>query len=88
MTSKQAWKHKRNIEEENDGYVVFKWNIHGTAEKMGGGDRGYSAPPPFQIFKDDVNGFSSISNIHFSITGRIWTSCLKGEWLMLIHYWL
>jgi hypothetical protein len=26
-----------NTEEENNGYVVFKWNIHGLAWKAGGG---------------------------------------------------
>ncbi len=55
--------------------VVFKRNIHGSAEKQGGGERrSYSTHPhPFlqqasgQVFKDDVNGFSSTSDICFMI---------------------
>jgi hypothetical protein len=31
---------KENIEEENNGYVVFKCNIHGSAGKYRGGKGG------------------------------------------------
>jgi hypothetical protein len=44
-------------EEENNGYVVFKRNTH---RKWGSGQQGFRADT---VFKDDVNGFPSISDI-------------------------
>ncbi len=41
-------------EEKNNGYVVFKWNIRGSAGKEGGCEQQQSFR---QIFKDDVNVF-------------------------------
>jgi hypothetical protein len=38
--------HKENIEEENNGYVVFKLSIYGSAEKKGGGEGGGGVTPP------------------------------------------
>jgi hypothetical protein len=32
--------HEGNAEEENNGYVVFKLNIHGSSGNMGGGEGG------------------------------------------------
>ncbi len=34
-----------NTEEENNGYVVFKWNIHSSTGKQDGGERGGVTPP-------------------------------------------
>jgi hypothetical protein len=38
---------RRNTEEENNGNVVFKPNILGSAEKGGGGDVTPPIPTPF-----------------------------------------
>jgi hypothetical protein len=55
--------HEGNIEEENNGYVVFKCNILRLAQKLSG--EGVSPPPhtfiqqaPKHMFKDDLYGFS------------------------------
>ncbi len=40
MRSTLVTHHEGNTEEENNGYVVFKWNIHGSAGKWGGGEGG------------------------------------------------
>ncbi len=60
--------------EENNGYVVYKWNIYEDQLGIGWGcwGRHYSAcPHPFlqQAFgqKDDVDGFSSTSDICFML---------------------
>ncbi len=54
----------------NNGYVVFKWKTQEIFGGEGGRGRRYSARPrPFlqqtsgQMFKDDVNGLSSFSDI-------------------------
>ncbi len=40
--------HEGNTEKENNGYVVFKWNVLGSAWKYGGGDAlPYARPHPF-----------------------------------------
>ncbi len=63
-------KDEENTEEEKNGYVVFKWNIHGSAGKKGvnkgGGGTLIRLPPllsPAGFWTDDVNGFSSTSNL-------------------------
>jgi hypothetical protein len=58
----RVW-HEGHIEEENNGYVVLKWNIPGSAGIKGGGEGGEAYPflqqASGQIFKDDVNEFFS-----------------------------
>jgi hypothetical protein len=61
--------HEGNAKEENNGYVVFKLKIVGTPGRQQGGGEGVILRPPNdhppllkasgQIYKDDVNGFSS-----------------------------
>jgi hypothetical protein len=61
-------KHEGNTEEENNGNVVFKCNIHGSATKyrvVAGRGGGVTPPAPTCFFKDDVNGFPSVSDICF-----------------------
>jgi hypothetical protein len=57
--------HEGNAEEENNGYVVFKLNIYLLVNTVG-----VTSPTPLlstadskQMLKDDVNGFSSTSDI-------------------------
>jgi len=57
--------HEGNTKDENNGYVVFKGNIHGSAGKLSGGEGGqvshFSTECVWsgQRIKDDVHGFSS-----------------------------
>ncbi len=51
-------------EDENNGYVVLKWNILGSAVNYRVVVSGMRTPQHFiqgllEIFKDDVNDFSS-----------------------------
>jgi hypothetical protein len=62
FTEERTPRVEENTEEENYGYVVFEGTV-----KKGAGEKGrrYSVRPPIstaaagQIFKDDVNSFSS-----------------------------
>ncbi len=65
---------RHEAKEENNGYVVFRWNVHGTTGEEQCGMWGGNVSPslhPFvqqasgQILKDDVNGFSSTLDIFF-----------------------
>jgi hypothetical protein len=62
--------HGGNSEENANGYVVFKLNLLGSAGKQSGWRHSLS-PHPFlqqasgQMYKDDVNGFSSQMDICF-----------------------
>jgi len=68
-------KKEGNKKEENNGYVVCNWKIHGLAGKKGDGEGGgghtLSAPTPYynrlfgHIFKDDENEFSTTKDIWF-----------------------
>jgi hypothetical protein len=42
--------HEGNTEEDNNGYVVFKWTIHGSAGKLGGGEWGRRCSVHPQLF--------------------------------------
>jgi hypothetical protein len=74
---------QKYVEGENNGYVVFKmkypricWNMYCMLVLRG---RGVTppAPTPFlqeasgQIYKDDVNGFSSTSDIYFTLLTQV-----------------
>jgi hypothetical protein len=62
---------ERNTKEWDKGYVVFKGNIRGSAGGGEGARRRLDSARPHlflqqtlgRIFKDDVNGFSSTSDI-------------------------
>jgi hypothetical protein len=41
--------HDGNIEKENNGYVVFKWDIHGSAGKWGGGGEALLRPTTIRL---------------------------------------
>jgi hypothetical protein len=68
--SREVFAQEGIAEKENNGYVVFKWNIQDQLGNRVVVRGGYSARPhPYSrqtdIFKDDVNGFSSTSDIFF-----------------------
>jgi len=77
----QLWyNHEGNTDEEKNGYVVFKLNIRGSWEK-GKGKALLRSRQPFlqqasgQIFEDDVNGFSTTTDIFFvDITCKVHTT--------------
>ncbi len=48
---------KGNTEEENNGYVVFRWNIHGSDGKGGGVGRRYSGRPQPNPFLQKTFGY-------------------------------
>ncbi len=54
-----------NTEEENNGYVVFKWNIHGSAEKV------WVIQPEFLNFKEPKNRLQGTNSTGLcSLAGR------------------
>jgi hypothetical protein len=58
-------KHGGNTEEEINGYVVFNRNIHGSSGKYcgEGGVIALLTAGVWTNIKDDVNGFSPVSDI-------------------------
>ncbi len=87
------------IDEKNNGYIVFVRNIQGISWEIGWwwGEEALLRPPPTpfysclsgQIFKDDVNGFPSTSDICF-IQRRFVISLLRtgSEYIVDPHGFL
>jgi hypothetical protein len=77
---------ERNTEEENNGYVVFKRNLQGTAGKCDGWGEGVAPPAPLPTPKESIPaGWESIPGLlkRFTNTGSgFWTDVKsRREWL-------